>query len=748
MTTSENGETGFLTEVSDDIAEDNKSAALLELASLINSDQYIGDLLSLDYDSAGILIHDSHKTRVNGVPHGCLLIASRITPDDPPITDLMDSRASLLLLRVSGSTKLNSDIDLDKTRFEIVQRSNDTEQNYDDAQQTDQFTLNLLRYAGVKCRILGTFRIYQPEQNDEWQLHFGADIDNFYAGQGMKIYKPNRDALQKIVNYRSNGPGQIPPTPTRIGRLRYSAAIKEETTPESVPVKITAEDFIAQRTALFGMTRTGKSNTTKTIAAALFKLRQPPSKTRVGQLIFDPNGEYANDNPQDQGCIRNLKYESPEFAGEVHTYGSFEHPYDRGRHITKFNFYGAYEPTSPPSKEEELNRYLHTLYQGKQIINDALAEEGAGYIKAFCNADVSAEGYIKAVSNADVSTTEGKERKYSEYTRFRRRLFVYRSILAETGFQYDDGTTNVKGLFSKKLRDLMSESDDMKQYVGPLESGDMSWEVAGNFTKELAGWIKEKPFRDFDSDYASSHDGRNWSDVHLLGLLRFYDDTRARSIIQSTRVWHDLSSTADYADQIVTQVRQGKLVIVDQLLGDPNMNRQAAERIVRRLFQEQQRSFSQPQVDPNTKEIIKPPPVIVYAEEAHTLLPRASEDDNSNIWARIAKEGAKFNIGMVYSTQEPSSLQPNILKNTENWFIAHLNNTDETNQIRKFNDFNDFTDSIINVAEAGLIKIRTRSSYYTIPVQMDMFTAPPAPPQEDDQVNSHPRPQQQDELPF
>ena len=197
MTIPENGETGFLTEVSDEIAEGNKSAALLELASLINSDQYIGDLLSLDYDFAEILIHDSHKNRANGVPHGCLLIASRITPDDPLITDLTDSRASLLLLRVSGSTKLNSDIDLNKTRFEIVQRSNDTGQNYDDAQQTDQFTLNLLRYAGVQCRILGTFRVYQPEQNGEWQLHFGADIDNFYAGQGMKIYKPNGDALTK-----------------------------------------------------------------------------------------------------------------------------------------------------------------------------------------------------------------------------------------------------------------------------------------------------------------------------------------------------------------------------------------------------------------------------------------------------------------------------------------------------------------------------------------------------------------------
>ena len=109
------------------------------------------------------------------------------------------------------------------------------------------------------------------------------------------------------------------------------------------------------------------------------------------------------------------------------------------------------------------------------------------------------------------------------------------------------------------------------------------------------------------------------------------------------------------------------------------------------------------------------------------MLPRSSEDDNTNIWARIAKEGAKFNIGMVYSTQEPSSIQANILKNTENWFIAHLNNTDETNQISKFNDFKDFTGSIINVSEKGLVKVRTQSSYFTIPVQIDEFKAPPPP---------------------
>lgn len=295
------------------------------------------------------------------------------------------------------------------------------------------------------------------------------------------------------------------------------------------------------------------------------------------------------------------------------------------------------------------------------------------------------------------------------------------------GFKVPEWLQNTKGLFSRDMRDLMEQSDELKQYVSQLgKDGErMPWDVAGNFVQAFAEWIKTPIFKQFDRTYAETHDGRNWSDSHLKGLLRIYDNTRGLAIAGNARVWHDLNSEEDYAESVVAQVREGKLVIVDQLLGEPKLNEQAAKRIVQGLFKAQQQNFINANVDPNTGEIVRPPHVIVYAEEAHTLLPRSSEDDNTNIWARIAKEGAKFNIGMVYSTQEPSSIQANILKNTENWFIAHLNNTDETNQISKFNDFRDFSASIMSVSEKGLVKMRTQSSYYTIPVQIDEFTAPP-----------------------
>ena len=59
---------------------------------------------------------------------------------------------------------------------------------------------------------------------------------------------------------------------------------------------------------------------------------------------------------------------------------------------------------------------LEPLRQGKQIINDALAEETGGYISAFTAADVF---------GGDDTPSQG------EYIRIRRRMFFYRAILAE-----------------------------------------------------------------------------------------------------------------------------------------------------------------------------------------------------------------------------------------------------------------------------------------------------------------------------
>ena len=59
---------------------------------------------------------------------------------------------------------------------------------------------------------------------------------------------------------------------------------------------------------MFGKTRLGKSNVIKLIAQSL--IETTAKEQLVGQIIFDMNGEYANDNPQDDS--KSLARVSPD----------------------------------------------------------------------------------------------------------------------------------------------------------------------------------------------------------------------------------------------------------------------------------------------------------------------------------------------------------------------------------------------------------------------------------------------------
>jgi DNA helicase HerA-like ATPase len=114
-----------------------------------------------------------------------------------------------------------------------------------------------------------------------------------------------------------------------------------------------------------------------------------------------------------------------------------------------------------------------------------------------------------------------------------------------------------------------------------------------------------------------------------------------------------------------------------------------------------------------------PPHIVIYVEEAHNLIGR--NEPLTEIWPTIAKEGAKARIATVYATQEVSSIHPNILSNTENILVSHLNNENEINELAKYYDFRDFSRSLIRAQDVGFARVKTLSNPFVIPVQIDKF---------------------------
>ena len=441
---------------------------------------------------------------------------------------------------------------------------------------------------------------------------------------------------------------------------------------------------------------------------------------KVGQLIFDYNGEYANENTQGGGniaanALKNVWREQGGQTNDVVTYGLGPSEKDPERKLLLINTYG--------NRVRDWNDYdktvadLDMLVVGKTMLDGLLVDDKVKYIEAFLDVDLAVPDNI---------TDKNKQ------CRYRRAILVYRALLHAAGLKMPNGTSrpdiswlNGGGLFGNDLLTAMRTSPDadkVAEYTRTANVLDianqskLSWGGLANALKTLADFIaggSKSGYTAFNTAYIQgSSTGEPWADPKvdkLLTMFRFANGTKA---VGKLEPFHESDNTQDFAKQIYTELLEGKLIIIDQAGGEPMMNDTAARRIMWAVFKGNQGMFTGGKLAPD---------ILIYVEEAHNLLPPSKSEDTKDIWVRTAKEGSKYAIGLVYATQEVSSIQKNILKNTANWFIAHLNNTDETKELRKFYDFANFEDSILRAQNRGFLRVKMLSNPYINPVQIQRF---------------------------
>jgi len=450
-------------------------------------------------------------------------------------------------------------------------------------------------------------------------------------------------------------------------------------------------DFLARRTGVFGMTRTGKSNTVKTTVASVATVAKK-ANVHVGQLIFDIKGEYANANGKDDGSSL-----AEALGADVIRYRGLEKV---GFRDLRDNFY------------KSLTAGLFTL--------QSLLESDPA------NTAADAQQLIKLELNEpEQAKFEDQQRYQAAKKRYDKKVALYKAILFRSGLQpsrdddnvrFEIGQVVYKQMHGTRLSDCTDCTNDpsrvahAQQVFGDPSNG-MTLEDAVELFKEIRSANKERELK--------NSQGKPWLDDIERGLLNIvFGQSDGGVNLRVTRVlgpavkaWHSPSGSDNVPRDVYQELVNGKVVIVDLSVGTESTRKSKSEAIAKYLLGRALDSMANEQ---------EPPIIMLYVEEAHNLI--GKDNDLDTTWPRLAKEGAAMNIGMVYCTQEPSSVHPNILANTENFFVTHLNNEHEVKTIGAYYDFLDFKDLIKNAQDVGFSRIKTLSSNFVVPTQILRFT--------------------------
>lgn len=241
-----------------------------------------------------------------------------------------------------------------------------------------------------------------------------------------------------------------------------------------------------------------------------------------------------------------------------------------------------------------------------------------------------------------------------------------------------------------------------------------------NSLDALVDHLTQFALKDRESPLPSSTKGKQLFDADDRALLGFLAPTSTTSsgtkILQQYRKYHD-KNAGNFVLEILQILAAGKTVIIDLGNAPPELMEYFSRHLSTAVFAAQVEKFSNNTLGDGY--------VQLYFEEAHNLFAPSDTDEKTKIYRRLAKEGAKYHIGMVFSTQSVTSVSKDLLAQTENFFIAHLASQDEVNALAKMNiAYESMREDIMQTKTPGYMRMLTRSHRFVVPMQAHRFQAP------------------------
>ena len=362
------------------------------------------------------------------------------------------------------------------------------------------------------------------------------------------------------------------------------------------------------------------------------------------------------------------------------------------------------------------NNFYESLDAGLEILKEAVQDQ-------FSSSQPDQQNFLS------LSLHEPDASDMSAHNRWLKHVTLYRLLLWKAGFplgsfpnrlQMPLGDKAASDMYTALGKDTGATNEAARAAAIKVEYGDPSRGLTFEKMESLlldARRAHLAMLRNNTKIGLRSSSGSSWFDqqaISLSNLLARKNDAdnyiNGFNRLSVAIDYHSGTGSKNVPQDVYEHLKAGRIVILDLAVGSGTVRKILAEKIAAYILRYSSNEFNNGGT---------PPSIVVYVEEAHNLIGKDAELDET--WPRIAKEGAKFGISLVYSTQEPSSIHPNIMANTENLFVTHLNNDKEVDVLSKYYDFSDFTASIKKAQDVGFARVKTLSASFVVPTMIAKF---------------------------
>lgn len=496
-----------------------------------------------------------------------------------------------------------------------------------------------------------------------------------YEGCG-KDNEENYCFRRGVESYPSVGDAVLLPTQSQLRAIvesgdRRRVLIGSSPLAANARVMIDPDRLFGRHLAVLGNTGSGKSCS----VAGLIRWSLEAAEKKRGTtpnarfIVLDPNGEYANAF-KGLGNVRVYAVEPHEGVEQLQVPLWFWNSAE----------WGAFTQASAKTQRPLLRRALRDIKAGRAISTTSPEEEKLALRRYLSSRLISIRRDLRS---GDIQTDESKFgfRLKAIATDLQGKVAIYGdNKLDEVLAAINAALKSAHNSFVKDGKTIeyfrAFNEDQVKAIITALESSAET--VGGIFLQE--GPDEDVPIA-FDGAQLPDHlevlaeqeNASQFVDFLVSRIRTLLSDTRMRSIISNT----DGINLDDWLTNYLgdSEASNGSVTVIDLSLVPAEVVHIIAAVIARMTLEALQRYRKE---HPQGKTL----PTVLVMEEAHTFIKRYNDDaENQNsaaiccqIFEKIAREGRKFGLGLVLSSQRPSELSPTVLSQCNSYLLHRISN--------------------------------------------------------------------------